>query len=61
MNNYSLADAIYYMLLAVSLLLILQILYNNLVTYKKKLKDNLSVMLISRAYPPNMPCMKSIR
>ena len=35
MNNYSLADAIYYMLLAVSLLLILQILYNNLVTYKK--------------------------
>ncbi len=46
MTGSNLADALYFELLTISILLILQMLYNNLVSFKKKMNDSLSVMLI---------------
>jgi serine phosphatase RsbU (regulator of sigma subunit) len=46
MFGYSLADSLLIELLTVSIILMLQMLYNNIVVFKRKISDNLSVMLI---------------
>ena len=46
MNEYSIADSLLIELLSVSVILMIQMLYNNIVVFKRKISDNLSVMLI---------------
>ncbi len=46
MYGYSIADSMLIELITVSIILMLQMLYNNIVVFKKKISDNLSVMLI---------------
>ena len=47
MYQGSVADSLFIELLVVALILLLQMLYNNLMVYRKKLNDTLSIMLIA--------------